>query len=218
MSTDSSTLLVIAHPDDEILFFGPLLLKHVGSLHILCLSTGSLGSSGHSSTIGEKRTAELSSSLASLGYSSSDFSIIDDYRIRDGNTWNTNIIKSYVQKALLKTGAKRLVTFDKKGVSGHHNHKSLFTACSELKREKPELNFEVLVSSFFPLRFLWYVGAILVFILSFFFQTGVYWNSISEVRQLFSAFRHYESQHRWYRSLYTFFSIHFIVNIFVNPL
>lgn len=33
-------LLVTAHPDDEVMFFGPVLQQRVGSLHVLCLSDG----------------------------------------------------------------------------------------------------------------------------------------------------------------------------------
>lgn len=37
------SLLVIAHPDDEVMFFGPTLnyyRRRNGDLHVLCLSTG----------------------------------------------------------------------------------------------------------------------------------------------------------------------------------
>jgi hypothetical protein len=38
----STALLVIAHPDDEAMFFGPMLISTINEMswHILCLSTG----------------------------------------------------------------------------------------------------------------------------------------------------------------------------------
>lgn len=39
---DKSILLVIAHPDDEVLFFGPTLVRgsKIANFHILCLTSG----------------------------------------------------------------------------------------------------------------------------------------------------------------------------------
>lgn len=42
-ATPSRSLLVIAHPDDEVMFFGPTLnhfRRKRENLHVLCLSTG----------------------------------------------------------------------------------------------------------------------------------------------------------------------------------
>ena len=40
-----TVLLVIAHPDDEAMFFSPFLLSAVGNcvVHLLCLSSGNRG-------------------------------------------------------------------------------------------------------------------------------------------------------------------------------
>jgi N-acetylglucosaminylphosphatidylinositol deacetylase len=50
LQSKSSILLVTAHPDDEVMFFTPLLLGLVEKGHqvqILCLSTGNFGGLGH---------------------------------------------------------------------------------------------------------------------------------------------------------------------------
>ena len=60
----SSVLLVIAHPDDEAMFFGPTLTAMEElkiSVQVLCLSNG------NSEGLGKTREKELSSSLRLLG-------------------------------------------------------------------------------------------------------------------------------------------------------
>ncbi|KAL0232949.1 hypothetical protein GEMRC1_011696 [Eukaryota sp. GEM-RC1] len=90
----TSTLLVIAHPDDEIFFFGPLLLNRKCDLHILCLSPGSLFNSMHSSGLAETRQKELVHVLHDFGLKSSDLTMVDDFRLRDGHDWNTSLVKN----------------------------------------------------------------------------------------------------------------------------
>eukprot|EP01031_Cornospumella_fuschlensis_P051141 gene51141-62538_t len=91
------TLLIIAHPDDETLFFSPLLShflsskekeKDSGELHILCLSTGNaLG-------MGAVRTRELLAAASFFGLRSGQVTVVDHPCMQDGmNTeWPAEVV------------------------------------------------------------------------------------------------------------------------------
>lgn len=132
--------LLIAHPDDEAMFFAPALLAltrpELGNhLKILCLS------SGNADGLGSVRKNELVASGLQLGVrSASDILVLDDERFRDSMTatWDTKAITGLLtstfapKMASIKPNQKPeanidvLITFDRNGVSGHPNHKSLY--------------------------------------------------------------------------------------------
>ncbi|KAL3460391.1 putative deacetylase LmbE-like domain-containing protein [Aspergillus heterothallicus] len=144
--------LLIAHPDDEAMFFAPTLLAltkpELGNhVKILCLSSGDADGLGHI------RKNELTKSALRLGIRSpSDVLVLDEDRFRDSIT--TEWAKSDVAALLASTFApdsssssssssstKRtktridtgptatidiLLTFDNAGISNHPNHRSLY--------------------------------------------------------------------------------------------
>src|SRR4051794_19396014 len=77
-------ILLIAHPDDESMFFSPALqaLTHPSlqnHLKILCMSTG------NSDGLGATRRAELEKAAVTLGVRrKEDVFILDDERFKDG--------------------------------------------------------------------------------------------------------------------------------------
>ena len=94
-------ILLIAHPDDEAMFFAPSLL-HLTSpslgnhLKILCLSTG------NADGLGETRTKELQKSALTLGVRRrEDVFIMDDTRFADGmqNNWSPDEIAKVLAQA-----------------------------------------------------------------------------------------------------------------------
>jgi N-acetylglucosaminylphosphatidylinositol deacetylase len=110
-----SVLLVIAHPDDEVMFFTPTirLLAELGcSIQILCLSQGQ----------GNGREGELRGSCKILGVD--DFICLNDERLLDGmeNKWDLETVRECVLELLKKRVFDLVVTFDNYGVSGHPNH------------------------------------------------------------------------------------------------
>ncbi|KAK9378222.1 putative deacetylase LmbE-like domain-containing protein [Kockiozyma suomiensis] len=126
--------LIIAHPDDEAMFFGPTLnaLHKLASeinggdsalpdinLRILCLSTG------NADNLGETRQAELRASAAKFGIPPTNVVIFDDPRVQDqmGLTWPSDAIAELAAPYLSDVDV--VLTFDSKGVSGHGNHASL---------------------------------------------------------------------------------------------
>ena len=110
-----SVLLVIAHPDDEVMFFTPMirLLAELGcTIQILCLSQGQGGG----------REAELKESCKILGVD--EYVCLNDERLIDGmnNDWDLDVVKERVLELLNKRIFDLVVTFDGYGVSNHRNH------------------------------------------------------------------------------------------------
>jgi len=133
-------LLLIAHPDDEAMFFAPTLLSltrpHLSNhVKILCLSTG------NADGLGETRAKELEKSAQLLGVrSEKDVLVIDDANFPDSmtTTWNarsiSNLLSAVFAPKMAKLPANKqpeanidvIITFDANGVSSHPNHKSLY--------------------------------------------------------------------------------------------
>lgn len=103
-------LLIIAHPDDDAMFFWPA-LHRLGVAHILCLSNG--GADG----LGTVRAAEMARAAERYG---ATVTVLDDPRLLDGAHWDVAVVAQRVDEALGRHDA--VLTFDSRGVSGHPNH------------------------------------------------------------------------------------------------
>ncbi|KAG9601387.1 LmbE-like protein, partial [Aureobasidium melanogenum] len=132
--------LLIAHPDDEAMFFAPAVLAltrpELGNhIKILCLSSGDADGLGHI------RKQELVKSGLLLGLrNADDVLILDDERFPDSmtTTWDSkaiaNLLASTFAPKMAEMGPKSspeasidvLITFDDTGVSSHPNHISLY--------------------------------------------------------------------------------------------
>ena len=147
--------LLIAHPDDEAMFFSPTLLALTepvlgNHVKILCLSTG------NNDGLGAVRQKELIASAGLLGLRapSEDVLVLDSPNFPDSMTaeWPVHLVAEVLSSAFsppaasfARKGAANkgngavktsegppeatidvLLTFDKGGVSGHVNHISLY--------------------------------------------------------------------------------------------
>ncbi|UPX15021.1 N-acetylglucosaminylphosphatidylinositol deacetylase [Ascochyta rabiei] len=132
-------LLLIAHPDDEAMFFAPTLLSltrpELGNhVKILCLS------SGDADGLGETRKKELVKSGLQLGIGNkNDIHVIEDKNFPDSMTvtWHPRLISNLLTstfapkmasistKEAPQANIDAIITFDACGISGHPNHKSL---------------------------------------------------------------------------------------------
>ena len=143
--------LLIAHPDDEAMFFSPTLLALTNPalgnhIKILCLS------SGDADGLGEVRKKELGASAQILGLRSmSDWLVLEDEAFPDSMSvvWSKEKIRRVLASAFspppsassaARKGGRRadddenapsatidvLITFDGYGVSSHPNHISLY--------------------------------------------------------------------------------------------
>ena len=123
-----STLLVIAHPDDEAMFFGPTMMVMVDK--ILCLSTG--GKDG----LGDVRRKEMELAAKYWGV---HLEVLDHPRLQDGDTWDPAVIAAVVKPM------DNVITFDSRGASRHRNHRQTSRGVRRLNTTKYELTT-------FPLR------------------------------------------------------------------
>ena len=122
-------LYVIAHPDDEAMFFVPSIkeLRKENKLYMLCLSNG--GYDG----LGKIREKELVKSCKYLDFAEEPTQI-DDPGLADGpkSDWPAALIADKIERFFAShpdQEFKRIVTFDNRGVSSHPNHISTYHGC-----------------------------------------------------------------------------------------
>ncbi|KAJ1505578.1 hypothetical protein HMI54_005391 [Coelomomyces lativittatus] len=185
-------LLIIAHPDDECMFFGPALLtllKHKIPTFILCLSNGNQGG------IGELRGKELLKSGQCLGVHRDQIRLINSNRLEDGESWELGDILSHVNTSIKDWQITQILTFDEYGVSGHPNHISIAVASKNLTIPVWQLSSLSLFRKYLPIRH--HVKSD--------WETHL---SSSEKHQVRMAMRQHRTQMVWFRWLYIYFSIY----------
>eukprot|EP01112_Ceratiomyxa_fruticulosa_P004220 TRINITY_DN1465_c0_g1_i6.p1 TRINITY_DN1465_c0_g1~~TRINITY_DN1465_c0_g1_i6.p1 ORF type:complete len:281 (+),score=39.86 TRINITY_DN1465_c0_g1_i6:131-973(+) len=122
-------LFLIAHPDDEAMFFAPTILSlhSTATLSLLCLSTGNYES------IGNLREKELVESCKVLGIPSENVRIINEDSLQDGpNYWNSEDVARFVETMIADYNIEEIITFDEYGISSHPNHISVYNGVSSL--------------------------------------------------------------------------------------
>nr|XP_037872419.1 N-acetylglucosaminyl-phosphatidylinositol de-N-acetylase isoform X2 [Bombyx mori] len=128
-------LIVIAHPDDECMFFGPTIFRlceQGTDVHILCLSNGNFEGKG------QVRRKELWSACQELGVPVENICLINDTRLQDSPKvqWPVPVIAKLIHHQLESLAVDTLVTFDRGGVSSHPNHSAVFYAVAFMFVEK----------------------------------------------------------------------------------
>ncbi|XP_074280947.1 putative N-acetylglucosaminyl-phosphatidylinositol de-N-acetylase [Silene latifolia] len=96
-------LLVIAHPDDESMFFAPTinyLTSRGHNVHILCLSMG------NADGMGSIRKDELYKACATLKVPLNQVAIVDHPQLQDGfgQRWNHSLIAKLVEDSIRSNG------------------------------------------------------------------------------------------------------------------
>jgi N-acetylglucosaminylphosphatidylinositol deacetylase len=96
-----AALLVIAHPDDESMFFLPTiknLLSNGVKLHLLCLSSGDADGLGH------VRKDELIKATRLLGFEEGSAEVIEDSALKDGmqEVWDPLVVAKRVSTCVEK--------------------------------------------------------------------------------------------------------------------
>lgn len=136
----NSVTLVIAHPDDEVMFFSPALLQLdrllPGSVrfNLVCLSRGDADS------LGATREVELQKSLRLLlGSSGRKVELFQlDYPDGFNETWDMRSVAKSVESLVFIGGARTVfLTFDDHGVSGHPNHVACHHAVKQILDTHP---------------------------------------------------------------------------------
>lgn len=197
-------LLVIAHPDDEVIFFRPTMsiLQNEGKeVYILCFTDGD-----HEG-LGVVRSRELYESAASFDIPSSRVKI-GGYRDGRGEVWDLGAVERDVEEFVCQHDIQAVITFDSYGVSGHPNHISCYKAVRNfLERERTEKPLGLSLTS--RSVFVKSLGPLSVFLRD---RDADYVVTSEEVTKGWRHMRHHGSQFVWYRKLHILFSRYSYVN------
>ncbi|KNC80763.1 hypothetical protein SARC_06890 [Sphaeroforma arctica JP610] len=203
-------LIVIAHPDDECMFFAPTIIslrKQGRPVHILCLSTGNYNG------LGAIRSRELEASCKILGVRQTDCEALDDKRFPDGpKKWNAQEVASVVAHYIKENGIRIVITFDSGGVSEHPNHVSCYDGVRHLA-DTGKLDTNIKAYSLQSIS-LWrkYSGCLDVIVSSTSGHSFLAVGSPSDVWTAQTAMNEHTSQLVWFRKLYIVFSRYMYFN------
>ncbi|KAL1546048.1 N-acetylglucosaminylphosphatidylinositol deacetylase [Salvia divinorum] len=116
-----NVLVVIAHPDDESMFFAPVinyLTSRHHNVHILCMSTG------NADGMGSIRKEELQLASVVLKIPAQQVTVLDHPDLQDGfgKVWNWDLLASIIEEETRTHSIDLIITFDDYGISGHCNH------------------------------------------------------------------------------------------------
>lgn len=120
-------LLIVAHPDDECMFFAPIVRRLVRLGVDLSLVSASNGNYEESGSI---RRKELVEAARRLGVERNRVRIIDDAELQDDpNTeWPSKRLYQLFDDEQRRSRCDAIISFDESGVSGHANHCDLAAA------------------------------------------------------------------------------------------
>ncbi|XP_071448751.1 N-acetylglucosaminyl-phosphatidylinositol de-N-acetylase [Hetaerina americana] len=204
-------LFITAHPDDECMFFGPVILNLAQrkdcELFLLCLSTGNKDNKG------SIRKNELWASCEILGIPEGNITICQNTLLPDDPNvhWKeaeiADIILHHMESLVIDT----VITFDKLGVSRHANHSSIFYATAFLCMEKklPKYSKAYALDSINILRkYSSFFDAPISYLLS------SYWYvvTLKEAGIIQEAMKAHKSQYVWFRKLFITFSRYIVIN------
>ncbi|ORY48095.1 LmbE-like protein [Rhizoclosmatium globosum] len=137
-SKTKNILLVVAHPDDECMFFGPTvvhLTREAGVVvHAVSVSNGNFDG------LGAVRQKEFVESCKALGIQPENVVVLDDEKMQDGMKvwWKEEDVARVVQPLI--------ITFDKYGISGHPNHRALYTGVKHVVAQHQKIKAFALIS------------------------------------------------------------------------
>lgn len=179
-------MVLIAHPDDETMFFTPLLQNLTGDTHIICLSNGNYENKG------QIRTNEIQKVCNSYNFK---LILLDVFE--DNKDWSISNIKAILEFYNLIYNYDVIYTFDSCGVSGHKNHISCHLAVKEMI---PYIKAKV--------YFLESKNLFRKYVYDYGTKNGVLYSATS-YKQGVSMMMTYKSQLTWYRYLFMLFSTYF---------
>ena len=123
-SSIGSVLLIIAHPDDEIMFYTPTiktLLSFNIQIKILCLSNGNFYG------LGELREKEFDNLSRHLNLPYNQIINIPELQDNINKKWDSAVVSQQIEEYLKENeDVKTILTFDEKGITKHPNHISCF--------------------------------------------------------------------------------------------
>ncbi|CAI5438396.1 unnamed protein product [Caenorhabditis angaria] len=208
LSSSNRILLIIAHPDDETMFFSPTIRALVNAGHrifVLCISNGNFYGKG------KIRSRELFLAAKYLGISSSDVTCLDYDEFEDGDKWNRKNLSYIILRHIEVLSADVVISFDNYGISGHHNHISCFDALQTVYSiGAVPSDVQIFVLDSIPL-FRKYIG-IFDALFSFGRSPFFYMARFRDVAACWRAMFAHRSQLVWFRFLFIFFSRYVYMN------
>lgn len=233
-STQSTKLhiLVIAHPDDESMFFIPTiraLLKSGETMWLLCLTTGDYDG------LGKQRSKEIYQAAKLLGFEKCIVQNSDAIQDHPTQRWKTSDVVQAIQTAIAqeqdtivrKYKSLVLLTFDDKGVSGHVNHIDTYLGVQQLISSQQKFPIHIVeawqlesetnpIIKYIPV--LSWIFLLLSLVLSSQFHiveskhAGIRVYRCHEPSLNWKAMAAHHSQFVWYRRLFVVFSCYTYVN------
>lgn len=123
-SSIGSVLLIIAHPDDEIMFWTPTIKSLISNkipMKILCLSNGNYDG------LGQLREKEFDNLSRLLNFPDNQIIDIPDLQDNIKKKWDPNVVSEQIEEFLKNNeDVKTILTFDSNGVTKHPNHISCY--------------------------------------------------------------------------------------------
>ncbi|XP_034115196.1 N-acetylglucosaminyl-phosphatidylinositol de-N-acetylase [Drosophila albomicans] len=204
-------LLVIAHPDDECMFFGPLiytLTQRDGcQVYVLCLSNGNYEQKG------QVRRDELYRACKRLGICESNIILVNATNLPDDPNveWRSDAVASFILHTVESLDIQAIFTFDRDGVSSHPNHCAVYYAAASLCLANllPKgCKFYTLDSINLVRKYLSIFDLLCTCFMSSHWCI-LSWKDASIVR---SAMMEHQSQLKWFRWLYIYTSRYMFIN------
>ena len=123
-------LMIVAHPDDELIFGGKELLAEKG-WKVVSITNGSLASENIFSTCSfETRQKEF---ISLMNYLECSYEIWDHEDNGFNSNWNTDILKNQLINLFNETRYKKIVTHNLEGEYGHIQHKKISKIIHDLR-------------------------------------------------------------------------------------
>jgi N-acetylglucosaminylphosphatidylinositol deacetylase len=213
-------LFIIAHPDDEIMFFSPTLinLQEISkvqpiNIHILCLTNGNFYNQGLI------REQEMKNVLDKLNITK--YKIVNSDKFIDSMTTKyslddvSNEIDAYI-KSQNDESLSLIFSFDHKGVTKHPNHISCneglinYLKVNKSNFIKEDISIYLLDTYIFPIQ---YFTQLLVM---FLYYVNPYGSFTCSPRKIYNIMSCYVSQMTWFRKLHILFSAYSYINTYTK--
>ncbi|KAL0265547.1 UNVERIFIED_CONTAM: hypothetical protein PYX00_011259 [Menopon gallinae] len=188
----AKSLLLIAHPDDESMFFAPTLLHLHKKATILCLSSG--GYYGE----GAARQREMRRLCAYLGVKA----VILGFE--DNGDWSPVAINAVLEALHRLCRFKYIYTFDSRGVSGHKNHVACHAGAKAFSAKTKV-----------PVFYLKSTGLFSKYCFDLGLSKVAAYTSINEMLQPLRMMLFHRSQLTWYRWVYILVSNYMQYNDYI---
>ncbi|KAG6437497.1 hypothetical protein SASPL_102415 [Salvia splendens] len=189
-----NVLVVIAHPDDESMFFAPVinyLTSRHHNVHILCMSTGNADGMGSV----RKEELQLASVVLKDGF---------------GNVWNWDLLASIINDETRTHSIDLIITFDNYGISGHCNHCDVHQGVRKLMHDAlggRHLEAWEIISPNIVRKYIGPVDIWLSIMLSRLDKDGLSHCLLNlDLRKSYAAMAQHSSQWVWFRKFFVTFS------------